>query len=81
MEIKREGVEALLTLKYKYPLCNWAITLRHNFGTEFNAILAIENLQESYKAQIRRAKEDAYNDGWKDAKAKRMKCTYFNGSL
>lgn len=48
-------------------------------GTEWYSELLRKQLDERLWASLKKIREDAYNDGWKDAKAKKMRQTWFSG--
>lgn len=50
-----------------------------NCGTEWYTELLRKQLDERLRASLQKIREDAYNDGWKDAKAKKMRRTWFSG--
>lgn len=48
-------------------------------GQEYAAALLVRHLNETFLKQVQLIKSEAYERGWKDAKAKRGKQTWFSG--
>jgi hypothetical protein len=55
--------------------------LVYNAGAEWAARLLHADLRERLSQRMRQIRQEAYAQGWKDAKAKRRKETWFSGEL
>lgn len=52
-----------------------------NCEDEVYAGLLAYRFSREFERAVRTAREEAYNDGWKDAKAKRIRKTWWGGVL
>ncbi len=52
------------------PLKLSCIGLEWNCGDEMFAALLVERLRNNLKTILKKAREDSYNEGWRNAKAK-----------
>ena len=55
----------------------WIFT--HDTGNPAYSGLAAETLCEQFNSHMRQVRSEAYEKGWRDAKARRAKCTWFSG--
>jgi hypothetical protein len=74
---------AVVTVKVQgqYPVGNWEYPFEFRAREKDYAMLLASNLREHLSRKIREAREEEYLAGWKDAKAKRAKRTWFKGVL
>jgi hypothetical protein len=56
----------------------WHITARFNCDSVLYAILLRKELDEKLNRELNRIREEAYQKGWRDAKAKKVKETWFS---
>ena len=75
------GSEIIVRFTLGYPVSAFGLTGRVNAGTQLAATLLREHLDERLAKSVRRARELAYAEGWKDAKAKRARTEFFSGVL
>lgn len=54
-------------------------TFSHNCGQDYLAGLMRDQYERHMNSVIEELKRKYYNEGWKDAKAKRKKATWFSG--
>jgi hypothetical protein len=78
-EILRNGRRITVRAIPQYPLSNTTFDFTLDVNDEWAATLLMWNLREKLGAELRRAREVAYNKGWKDAKGKQVpKETWFS---
>lgn len=78
INITREGTQVKVEIKSSYPLTKTYL-FYWECGREDFAMLLRDNLQGSMNKALERLKTQAYNEGWKHAKAKTKKTTWFSG--
>ena len=81
IEFKRDGttIEVLIEVKASQEK-RW-LPFHWNANNELYAELLVENFKHHLIEQMQRARKEAYEAGWKDAKAKQQKETWFGGWL
>lgn len=79
IEIFRKRNILEIQIMGKYPISNWKFTFTWDAESEIYAILLVQNLQSALSDKIKKIREQEYNRGWKDAKNKNKKETYFSG--
>ena len=57
----------------------WTFHFKHTLSDEPYAILLREKLQAKMSDYMEKARREAYEHGWKDAKAKKTKQTWLSG--
>lgn len=74
----REGTKVKIVINAAVPhdtsrdfYCYW------DAGSEWAAGLLVELFSNTFKKRGVASRQDAYNQGWADAKAKRQKATWF----
>ena len=82
VEFKREGTAIRLSVTVAIPTAgNWIIHFDCDRGHEINAGLLLSAMEDQFESKVTKAREDAYHEGYKDAKAKRAKKTWFSCRL
>lgn len=57
----------------------WTYTFSWNASGDDYAQLLVNQFNESLENRLKKIREDSYEQGWKDAKAKTRKQTWFGG--
>lgn len=78
IDIKREGTFVKVVVDSQWPISG-QYSFQWDTGRNDFACLLSENLKNKMVRDIERMRRDAYNQGWKDAKAKAKKETWFSG--
>lgn len=60
---------------------DWVVPFKWVQSSELDAVLLERHLRDELYSRVEAIREEAYNQGWKDAKAKRKKQTWFWGIL
>jgi len=61
---------------------NWSIDLLYTRNCEMDAVLLRNQISNDLTEKIKKIRQDAYELGWKQAKAKKgCKKTWFNGNI
>ena len=82
IKFKRDGTLATVTIEAAIPYYDRRVfPMTFDCSTEVYAGLLTNLLEETVEASVRLAREEAYAKGYKDAKAKRRKETWFRGRL
>lgn len=81
LKIHTSDEKVVTTISGQYPVSDWGYTFTFNAGSKDYAAMLSHNLRDHLEKSLRTIREHAYNDGWKDAKAKRGKKTWFSGLL
>jgi hypothetical protein len=79
LELVRDG--STVTIKATAWAANTTFSLVYQAGAEWAARLLARELGRCASERMRQARQEAYTQGWKDAKAKRRKETWFSGEL
>lgn len=74
-----EGKNLCVRVKYDKEIGNWTLTATVDKGREVNAELTVHRFQKELEKKLKKIREDACQDGWKNAKAKRSKQSWFAG--
>lgn len=78
IQIQSKDTQLIVRLFAGYPISEWEFTTTGNMQYEAYALLVAHNIREYIDKRIRSIREDEYNKGWKDAKAKKAKRTWFS---
>jgi hypothetical protein len=78
IEIIQDGVELVVSLTSGYEAKQSRFSLRWNAGTEWACSLLVWHLRRRLEAHIEKTRKEAYAAGWKAAKAKTKKQTWFS---
>lgn len=78
IEIKQNESELVVDLTAGYEAQSSRFSLRFNVGTDWAASLLVWHLRRRLDAHIEATRKEAYAAGWKDAKAKTKKQTWFS---
>jgi hypothetical protein len=78
IKITRDGTQVKIEVESQYPLTKTYL-FYWECGREDFAIMLRDNLNSSMNKALERLKTENYNHGWKDAKAKVKKTTWFSG--
>ncbi len=85
LEIKRDGNSAIIhmdtDLPHNRPYVNTLWVFKSEEGSPWHAELVVRYLKNRLKECVKQIRRDAYEQGWKDARAKRVKETWFSGEL
>lgn len=76
--ITKKGTSVMIEVQSKYPL-NRSYLFYWECGREDFALLLRDNLQGKMNDALEKIRQDAYMKGWKDAKARAKKETWFSG--
>ncbi len=78
--ITRQGKQVALAVTVNIPFYDDRMfTLEWNCDSEVYAGLLADAMQRQTKETLKAIRREAYNEGWRDAKAKRKKATWFGG--
>lgn len=79
LNLERSGSDVRVTAK------SWTagttFFLVYNAGCEWAARLLLSDLDQALCNRMEKIRREAYAQGWKDAKARRRKETWFSGEL
>ncbi len=84
IEIKRDGCQVVLHFDLDVPTYEtrvFPLSFGCGSGGEVYAGLLARAMQESFGDRVAAARRDAYEQGWKEAKAKRSKAEWFSRLL
>jgi len=65
-------------LTYGKELGNWVTTLSQEYHHEVDAKLRVRHFDEQLEKKLEAIRREAYAQGWKDAKAKTVRQTWFS---
>lgn len=77
IEISNKGSNVTVNVKGRYPVMDWTWNFSIDVTHEAYAKMLGENLRESMSFRLCAIREEAYRQGWKDAKAKTKKQGWF----
>lgn len=78
IEITRDGTDVVLTAVSGYPNHGTKFSGRFSTGAAWVCALLWQHLHGRMQDELRRIRQEAYTQGWKDAKAKKAgKETWF----
>ena len=80
LSFKREGTNVIVRIDFTTPDAgefHIPLDWRHS-GTDL-ASLRVDSLERQLRTKLSIIREEAYNKGWRDAKAKTTKETWFSG--
>lgn len=77
IEFKREGTKVVITVES--GVMNYEFSFNHECNHDHFAVLMRDAYNKHMNEELRKVREQAYNKGWKDAKAKVKKETWFSG--
>ncbi len=78
VELSSKDKTVTVKIKGGWPVGDWVWTWSIDVGQEAYALLLVNNMRERMGYELSRIREDAYNEGWKNAKAKTTKRTWFS---
>lgn len=82
ISIKRDGTNVSVTIDVVIPFWNERqFTLNWSAGSEWGAGLLAKAMKDRLWEHMKATREEFYLKGYADAKAKRKKETYFNGTF
>lgn len=58
---------------------SWYYTFTADFHDEPGAQLVMNAIEDNLEKRLKKIRSDAYEEGWKDAKAKRKRADWFSG--
>lgn len=79
IEISSKGSLVTATLTGTYPVGGWTFTFNWNASNESYALLLANNLSGHLEESLRKIRQQAYHDGYRAAKAKAKRCSWFSG--
>ena len=79
IRFNRDGTK--LAIKISHGPLDRVYTMRWECQNEEYAELLTRHFCDTFRAAIKRAREEAYRAGWGDAKSKRAKQTWWSGHL
>ena len=78
IKFKREGNDAVCVISLDMPFWNTRdFHFTWSTGSEVCSSLLTKHAEEALKTALRKVRETAYNQGWKDAKSKKRKEDWF----
>jgi hypothetical protein len=80
IDISQDGAHLLVTLTGEYPISGTRFTLRWDAGSSWAANLLRYHMDKRMGEQLEALRREAYERGWKDAKAHRTKATWFSSA-
>lgn len=75
LSVRREGARVILAVKVQYLS---TFSFGFDAGTEWAAQLLVDRLRDVLGGSMQKVRASAYEDGWKNAKGKRAKQTWFS---
>lgn len=78
--IRSEKNDLVVSFRAGYPIDGLIFELRWAAGSEWSARLLAHSLRSRISDLLSRIRREAYEDGWRDAKAKRRKATWWPGN-
>jgi len=78
IEFIKDGEEVLVKVNTSSSI-NWHIKAKFNCNSELYAALLRQELHSHLNNTLERIRKQAYEQGWKDAKARTKKETWFSG--
>ena len=82
IQFKRDGTNAVCAVTIPVPTMDRRIyRFRFETGTEEYAALLTEAMRTEFRRIVQKSRKEAYEAGWRDAKARRRKQEYFAGYL
>lgn len=75
----RDGSEVCISLHV--VMAGPTFTWRWSAGSEWAATLLLDAIRKQLASEMLAIREQAYKEGWRDAKAKRAKQSWFSGRL
>lgn len=76
--IERDGSTVRVIVTPAFPIQSQPFSFKYDAGVEWAALLVWNNLREKQMKELHRIREEAYAEGWKDAKAHKVKQTWFS---
>ena len=77
IEVKRAGTKVRIEVDTGIPVERSVLIFEINEDYEYLAELVREKIQDRIGKVMERARREAYEEGWEDAKAKRRKQEWF----
>jgi len=78
IKFRREGKAVRIEIHPKI-VNNEFVHLDYNCNDEWYAVLLLNHLEERMKIELTAIRKQSYFEGWRDAKAKRAKQTWWKG--
>lgn len=79
-QFDRKESECLLKVKISIPGAgDWTYTFSRHEEDVPDAQLTVNAMEDWMNEKLKAIREDSYNEGWKDAKAKKKKRDWFAG--
>jgi len=79
IDITRDGCEIALVVTPDFPINDLKFSFTYNTGAEWVARLLRANIHQRQMSILTQIRREAYEQGWKDAKAHRTKKSWFSG--
>lgn len=80
MNLITNGDKIEIVLTHTYPVDGYTSKFTYQSHSEFHAKLMAHNLREGIELEMRIIRQQAYNEGWKNSKAKTRKKQVFSSS-
>jgi hypothetical protein len=81
IEFKREGTKVLVDVQTGIASERSTMRLSWETGSEWFAVLLVDQLRQQLGDAVKKRVEDSYNEGYKNGRAKVAKRQYFSGGL
>mgnify|MGYP000940187421 CR=1 FL=1 len=81
LNVSRDGARVIVTVTPGGYLGDRGFEFSFPAPNDWSASLLVGALRDALHGAIKRAREEAYADGWRDAKAKRKRATWFSSRL
>lgn len=82
INFKRDDKDAVVTLDLAVPTYDERVfSFKFGCGSEVYAGLLTEAMRKAFGNAVQAARREAYNDGWRDAKAKTAKRDWFGRNI
>lgn len=81
IDFSREGTKLKLSVEAKTSVAKRFYTFAWECADEVYADLLMKNLKAHFEEKIQQARKESYEAGWRHAKAKVAKDTWFSGWL
>lgn len=82
INFKRDGKKAVVRIDLSVPEYEErSFPFAFNCDGEVYAGLLTRAMRTAFSDAVKAARKEGYDQGWKDAKAKRASCSWFKGSL
>lgn len=81
LSFKRQNSDVIIRLDYTTPCAgSYYTTFNWGHNDASTASLRADSLNRQLSARLKSIREEAYDQGWRDAKTKKARKTWFSGT-